>query len=120
MAGPFDNQYGLLVRYVDRANFYAFWISSDGMYAVQKLLSDDWVDLVEWTESPVVREGDRTNILRVECEGSEIRFVVNDELLTAVEDSSFAMGDVGLAAGSFDEPGVVVHFDNLLVRPLLH
>ncbi len=117
-AGPLDNQYGLLVRYVDRANFYAFWVSSDGMYAVQKLSNDDWIDLVEWSESSVIRQGDLTNVLRVECKGSQMRFFVNDELLTTIHDDAFRSGDVGLAAASFGETGVVIHFDNLLVRSL--
>lgn len=33
VAGPFDNQYGVILRYRDRSNFYLFSVSSDGMYA---------------------------------------------------------------------------------------
>jgi len=116
--GPLDNQYGVIARYRDRGNFYVFAISSDGMYAVQMLRDDEWVDLVTWTASDVVRQGEATNLLRVECRGTRMRFFVNDEMLAEVEDDTFSSGDVGLLAGTFAEGGVEVHFDNLLVRAL--
>jgi hypothetical protein len=116
--GPLDNQYGVIVRYVDRANFCLFSVSSDGMYSAQRLRNDEWEDLVTWTPSSAVRQEDATNVLRVECRGAHIRFFVNDQLLATVEDDIFYSGNVGLAAGSFSDGGVTVHFDNLLVRTL--
>jgi hypothetical protein len=114
--GPLDNQYGVMVRYLDRANFCLFAVSSDGMYSVQRLRNDEWEDMVGWTPSDAVRQGGATNVLRVECHGVHIRFFVNDQLLTTVEEDMFYSGSIGLAAGSFGDGGVVVHFDNLLVR----
>jgi hypothetical protein len=116
VAGPLDNQYGVIVRYQDRANFYLFTVSSDGQYAVQMLCDDSWKDLVQWTPSDVIRQDDGFNLLRVEARGSEMRFLVNGELLCVVQDATISSGSIGLAAGSFTEPEVEVRFDNLLVR----
>jgi hypothetical protein len=116
--GPLDNQYGIIVRHVDHSNFCLFAVSSDGMYSIQRLRNDEWEDLVSWTPSDAVRQGDATNVLRVECRGAHIRFFVNDQLLSTVEEDIFYSGSIGLAAGSFGDGGVVVHFDNLLVRTL--
>jgi hypothetical protein len=116
VAGPLDNQYGVIVRYQDRANFYLFSISSDGQYTVQMLLDDNWKDLVQWTPADVIKQDEGTNLLRVEAKGPDMRFLVNGELLCAVQDSTFSAGSIGLAAGSFTEPEVEVRFDNLLVR----
>jgi hypothetical protein len=116
--GPLDNQYGMIVRYQDQSNFYLFSISSDGMFTVQMLRDDEWIDLVTWTASEAVRQGEATNTLRVECDGTHMRFFVNDKLLTEGEDDTFPSGGVGLMAGSFEEGNMVVHFDNLLVRGL--
>jgi hypothetical protein len=118
VAGPLDNQYGVIVHYQDRANFYSFMVSSDGQYAVQMLRDDNWQELVKWTPSAVIRQDEGTNVLRVEVKGSEMRFLVNGELLCVVEDSTIASGSIGLAAGSFAEAGVEVRFDSLLVRQM--
>jgi len=118
LSGPLDNEYGVLVRYVDRGNFYYFGVSSDGHYVVQMLHNDEWTTLVPWTASEHVKMEAGTNLLRVECQGPRMRFFVNDKLLTAVEDKTFLSGSVGLAAGTMSEPGVAVGFDNLLVRAL--
>jgi hypothetical protein len=118
VAGPLDNEYGVIVRYQDRANFYLFSVSSDGMYSVQMLRDDKWNELVKWTPSAVIIQDEGTNVLRVEATGPQMRFLVNGELLCVVQDSTFASGSIGLAAGSFVEAGVEVHFDNLLVRQM--
>jgi hypothetical protein len=118
VAGPDDNAYGLIIRYVDRGNFYFFAVASDGHYAVLMLRNDEWYDLASWTPSDVVRLGESTNLLRVECRGPYFRCYVNDKLLADIEDDTFHSGSVGLCASSCDEGGVEVRFDNLLVRPI--
>ncbi len=115
-AGPLDNQYGVVVRYRDRANFYLFSVASDGLYSVQMLRGDQWIDLHPWTVSQAIRGESGVNALRVECQGSAMRFFANGEFLTEVVDTTFPSGSVGLLAGSFAEGGVVVDFDNLVVQ----
>jgi hypothetical protein len=42
-------------------------------------------------------------------------FLVNGETVAQVEDETYRSGDIGLYAGTFFEPGVEIHFDNLEV-----
>ena len=118
VAGTDDNEYGVIFRYLDGDNFYMFSISSDGQYHVQMQLNDEWVTLKSWTKSSLINQGQATNLIRVEARGTELQFFVNGELLTIVDDATFASGNVGLVVGTFDEGGVEVRFDSLSVRSL--
>jgi hypothetical protein len=116
--GPLKNDYGILVRFQtasDVDGFYMFGVSSDGHYWVQLSQGDDWSELVAWKPSDAVRQGSAVNHLRVECDGPRMSFLVNSRLVAEVEDSMWTSGDIGLVAGTFDEAGVVVNFDNLRV-----
>jgi len=116
-AGPDDNDFGLICRYRDTDNFYAFWISSDGFYGIVRYLDGDFKVLGadSMQASRAIRQGYSSNHLRAECVGSTLRLYVNDELLQEVEDASHPDGDVGLIAGTFDLAGVDIRFDNFVV-----
>jgi hypothetical protein len=118
--GPLDNNLGILVRYQDdNENFYWFQISSDGYFAVDRLAGDEWVTLMGWEESTAIRQGlGVTNRLKVTCSGDRFIFSVNDTYLGTVNDTNLSTGSIGLAAGTFGEAGVVIHFDNLKVYSL--
>ena len=119
VSGPLDNEFGVLVRYQpDTDAFYFFAISSDGFYSVQKYQADEWQQLVKWTESAAIRRGDAVNRLRVTGQGAKMRFFVNGEPLTQVQDAGFRSGSVGLLASANEKGGVAIAFDNLRVRPL--
>jgi len=110
MEGPLDNNLGVLVRYQsDDDNFYWFQISSDGYFAIDLMQAGEWVTLVSWEASTAIRQGlDVVNRLRVECEGSQFAFAVNGTDLATITDATLSTGSIGLAAGTFGEPGVVV------------
>lgn len=118
--GPLDNNLGLLVRYQEGDDsFYWFQISSDGYFSVDLREADDWTSLIGWQASDAIAQGlNATNHLRLVCRGNEFTFYVNDSPLTTLVDDAYAAGNIGLAAGAFDEPGVVIHFDNLKVYAL--
>jgi hypothetical protein len=116
VAGPDDNEYGVLVRMKDANHFYRFSISGDGYYMVSKYGSAEWSSLTgDWAPSEAIHVGQATNQLEIVCEGSHMVFSVNSEVLTELDDSDYTAGDVGLYAGSFFDPDVEVHFDNLVV-----
>ena len=107
MAGPLDD------------NFYWFQISADGYYSVDLMQAGEWVTLISWTESAAINQGlGVTNHLKVGCHGDQFAFYANDAYLTTVTDDTFPAGSIGLATGTFDEPGVDVRFDNLKVYAL--
>jgi hypothetical protein len=63
-----------------------------------------------------VRQGNATNHIQAECNGSTLRLVVNGQQLAETTDSDFTSGDAGLLAGSFENPGTDILFDNFIVR----
>ncbi len=117
-AGPVENRIGLICRYKDDLNFYFFVVSTDGYYAIgkvkdgrQSLLGQDAMRYAS-----AIKTGVAINHLRAECQGSTLRFYVNDAPVALAEDLDFSEGDVGLLAGTFNEGGLDVLFDNFEVR----
>jgi hypothetical protein len=70
---------------------------------------------VDWTESPAINKGVQTNHINVVAVGGNMKYYVNDQLLGEVQDTRFDTGVVGFFAGSLDEGGVQVSFDNLVI-----
>ena len=59
--------------------------------------------------------GSQINRIRMDCIGSSLNLYVNNTLVASAKDADFATGDVGILAGSFDQPGPDVYFDNFVV-----
>ena len=115
LEGPENNDYGLVLRYQNDANFYSFEISSDGFYTFTKLVEGELYEIIPWQQSEAVHLGSGHNTLRVEAVGANFTFYINDELVDAAIDSEFAAGDIGLVAGTYQETGTHIAFDNLKV-----
>jgi hypothetical protein len=116
--GDDNNDLGVICRYKDSNNFYFFVISSDGYYGIGKFKDGQQV-LVGMESMPptdAVRQGNATNHILAECNGSTLRLVVNGQQLAETTDSDFTSGDAGLLAGSFENPGTDILFDNFIVR----
>jgi serine/threonine-protein kinase len=112
--GPDDNDFGLICRYTDDANYYALLISSDGFAGVM-LMEDgvrSWPQHEGMLSSEAIVQGASVNEITGECIGDHLALHVNGQLVADVRDSTFASGDVGLIAGTFEEGGVEIHFDN--------
>jgi hypothetical protein len=123
IGGPANNELGVLCRYTrsgDRVSFYFFFVSSDGYYALGKIVDDVRTVLAPpggFQPSDVINvEPGAVNALSATCHGERLALVVNGSLLAEATDSELARGDVGLVAGSYDEGGVRIHFDNFEVR----
>jgi hypothetical protein len=116
-AGADENRIGLICRYVDGEHFYFFVISSDGYYGIGKTEGEKhfWLGQEEMQRSEAIHAGGQINHLRAVCRGSALMFYVNDSPVALATDSSYAQGDVGMLAGSFDEGGVDILFDNFVV-----
>jgi hypothetical protein len=117
LAGPLANLYGLVCRSTDEVNYYFFIISSDGYYAIGKV-SDGEVSLLGqemMAYNAVIASGESTNHLRFDCQGTTLAGYVNGQMLAITEDAAFPSGDSGLIAGTFDEGGVEISFDNFVI-----
>jgi len=74
--------------------------------------------IVDWATSPVIVTGKATNHLKVVVVGTRIEYFVNNQSFGEAVDSKLTTGDIGFFAGSFDEGGVHVSFDNVkITRP---
>jgi hypothetical protein len=117
MSGPNNNQYGLICRYKNSENFYSFTISSDGYFGIVKvkegvytILNDAKMQYSEW-----IHQGEAANQLSVLCNADNLELSVNGHLLSRVKDDAFTSGDVGLLAGTFEEPGTDILFQHFVV-----
>lgn len=143
VGGPLNNAFGVIFRMLDARNYYQFLVSSDGYYQVLRAVDSDTRELSTWIPSDAVRQGlNEPNVLRVVAVGSTFTFYVNGEpvelcvpddptarstynaisgecmegeMRATLVDESLPAGHAGAVVQSFDEPGVVVEFDNLLV-----
>jgi hypothetical protein len=118
VSGPDDNEYGILFRFQDAQNYYLFAISGNGHFDLFCLVDGQPYNVVNWTEVPSVEQGQSTNHLRLFADGATISMYANGELLATVPDNTFRRGDIGLMAGSFEEGGVEIAFDNLKVAEI--
>ena len=117
MAGPDDNDLGVICRYQDIDNFYQFIISSDGFYGIARVV-DGTQELIGETDllpSDAIKLGNVTNQIQAKCVGSNLTLSINGEQIASFDDTTFTSGDVGLFAGTFSEPGTDIHFDNFKV-----
>jgi hypothetical protein len=117
LAGPVNNRFGLICRYQDNDDFYVFFISSDGYYAIGKI-KDGAVSLLGqemMAYSAAITQGGAPNHLRFDCIGNTLTGYVNGQAVAIAQDADFSGGDAGLITGAFDESGVDMSFDNFVV-----
>lgn len=117
VGGDRDNRFGVICRAVDASNFYTFIISSDGYYGIGKLKGQQYqlIGMEALQPSDAIHQGSAFNHIRADCIGSTLALYVNGKKLAEVQDSEFASGDVGLIAGTYQEPGTDVRFNNFIV-----
>jgi hypothetical protein len=124
-AGPINNEYGVLCRYERHGDgshsFYFFFVSSDGYYALGKVVRDVRAVLSPEAGSfqptdTLLLEPEAVNALRVTCAGDQFSLAVNGVTVGEFSDAELTRGDIALIAGTYDEGGVQIYFDNLVVR----
>ena len=119
LAGPEENDFGIICRYQDENNFYFFTISSDGYYGIAKIVggTEYLIGMEELGfDEAIIKSGESTNLIRADCNGSSLALYANGKLLAEVSDSEFSSGDIGLIASTYEQTGTDVLFDNLIVR----
>jgi hypothetical protein len=114
LGGPDDNDFGLICRYQDRDNFYAFLASSDGYAGILKVKEGKYNILTgtQMTYSEAIGKGATQNHLRADCNGSTLSLSANGKKILDVQDTDFKTGEIGLIAGTGDTGGADLYFDN--------
>lgn len=110
-----DGDIGVLCRYQDADNFYALEVSEDGYYTIWKYVNGAQTVLIEWTISDLIATDSRPFELNATCNGAQLSVGINGKMLATVTDTEFTSGEVGLIAGTYNNGGLVVSFDNFEV-----
>jgi len=117
VGGPLNNDFGLICRYQNPSQFYAFIISSDGYAGIAAVDGEGYHLLTDSTLTyfASLERGWATYLLRADCIGPRLTLYVDREKLLETEDHRYNSGDVGVFVGTFDQVGVEVIFDNFYV-----
>jgi hypothetical protein len=116
LEGPSNDNFGVICRFQDYKNYYAFVISHDGYFGVYKVMDGVMIlgnETGNLDYSDAIRKGGVVNHISATCDGDILSLTVNDTLLSKIQDSSFNAGQIGLIASAYSDPGVKVLFDNL-------
>jgi hypothetical protein len=119
--GPDDNLFGLICRLVDEDNYYFLVIGSDGYFGIGKSWYGElsFIDAnVDTYYSDFINQGRTNNNIRAECVGDQLSLYANGTLLVTVQDATFSEGGVGLVAGTNEQYGVNILFDNFQAMPV--
>ncbi len=110
-----NNDYGVICRLQSDGSGYYLLISGDGFYSILMGTQGGFEQLVDWTTSNLIRQGNTSNHITAICQGSNLSLYVNGDLLATATDSTFSTGDIGLTATSYESTSTLVHFYNLVV-----
>ncbi len=117
-SGPKENEMGVICRYQDRQNFMYSSIGTDGYYAIVEIKNDQTKILTgngKFVQSDAIPTNGESYTIRLACEGDTYTLFVNGEQIDSANSNAFSDGDAGLLAGTFDQGGVEVLFDDFSV-----
>jgi hypothetical protein len=118
VSGGEDNTFGVICRYLDAENYYAFTVGSDGDYAIRKRFQGSNLVIIsgeDFGQSEAILGGNEVNHLRAECIGDQLKLYANDTLLAEVTGADMTEGDVGVIAGTFEADSADILFSNFEV-----
>jgi len=110
-----DFRYGLAFRR-SGDQYYAFSISprTKKWYVLKN--SPNGLAVLEEGEDKSIHDLDTNDLLRVDAQGSNLLFHINDQLVGQVSDPDYTAGEIGFYVESFDSPNTHIHFDTLTIR----
>ncbi len=113
VAGPDDNAFGVLCRYQGPLDYYGYAGIGINKAGQRRLLSGE-----SMLPSQAVVRGEATNHIRADCVGYLLALYVNGVSVARVRAAEWPSGDVGLIAGTYDEAGTEIRFDNFsIIQP---
>jgi len=63
-----------------------------------------------------IHDMDVSDVLRVDAQGPNFSFSINDQLVSQVTDADYATGEVGFFVQTFDATHAHIHYDDLTIR----
>jgi hypothetical protein len=116
LAGATDGEAHLLCRVDEFGQLYRFVISVDGYFVILYENADELVYLIDWTYSDYIYNNVQSFRMTAVCTGSRLILAMNDQVLGEARDGTIVVGGTGIGAGTFNNAGVAVAFDNFEVR----
>ncbi len=119
LAGPAGGGYGIILRdqgatgrdgTSQDGHYYVLEVGDKGEIGLWRREADQWVDLLPWQHSEVVKSGNATNEVSVRAVGSTLTMTVNGTIVATKVDGSFIDGGVGLFVGGDGNQVAVDHF----------
>lgn len=115
-----DSGFGLMVHgnpLVVMLKDYAFLIRTDGKpsYRVVQHSVSTQKELVKWTPSSAINDGDDENELEVRDEGKKLSFYINGTLVTTIDDKN---GEANSVAGIYAGDGIPIAFSDLEIEKI--
>lgn len=113
--GLIDSSFGVACR-IDDDRMYSFEFSTDGWYAITKMIGEDITVLAEAEElSETIHAGEATNRIRGDCIGNHLVLYINGEKVAEAQDDQLQYGSAGLQISSYDAPKATAEFDNVVI-----
>ena len=112
-----DFRYGLVFRR-SGDNYYAFTISPRTKKWEVFKSSPSGLEILQEGVDENIQGMDVDDLLRVDLQGSNFLFHINDQLVGQATDPDYASGEVGLYAQSFDSTATHIHFNTFTIRDL--
>lgn len=110
-----DFRYGLVFRR-SGDQYYAFTISQRSKKWYFLKSSPTGLEVLKEGTEGSIRDLDVDDVLRVDAQGSDFFFHINDHFIESVSDPDYANGEVGFYVESFDSPSTHIHFNTLTIR----
>ncbi len=120
VGGTVNNWHFFLLRLNDNGDCYRVGYSADGYYVGTEFYGNSTQDWVQPTFSQAINQGvGATNHVRIEVQGTSVRFYVNGVLLVdAVATNRLPAGYIALSADALEAPETVIAFDNIVITAL--
>jgi len=107
---------GIAFRIDSDGNFYYFAIDSNNTYSLYKFQSGEWSNLIDATETPLIKKGE-PNQLTVIAQGDQFILFINDQFVDAKQDDSIKQGTTALAFEVLQpNQTATFEFDNIVLR----
>jgi hypothetical protein len=116
--GDSYNDAGLLFRFQDRDNYYELDINGEQSLAVGKQIDGEWVQILDWTESPAIQGFGSVNRVRLIAQGDQFEVLVNDQSVARFGDETYSGGGIAPVVTAYDEPPARATFDNIRIWEL--
>lgn len=111
---------GFIGRYQDPSNFYLFMVDGLARYQIQLWHEGVLTTLQPWSENPLLNPAGYENILALEDNGGELRFLANGSPLAIITNPLLVAGEVGLLGGASERSMAEINVDWLRVYEHTH